>query len=107
VSGRKYLSFYKLHRWTKYGGKIKKNAQYLLFATAQLMAQARVGGGVPLGEVVQTNEREENEWEGEETGSCIEGKGSAGAYAAARRRVAGDGIETHDAIHGIRHPLYT
>jgi hypothetical protein len=69
-----------------------------------------VGGGVPLGEVVETDEREENEREGEETkrpDRGIEGKGSAGAYAAARRRVAGDGIETHDAIHGIRHPLYT
>jgi hypothetical protein len=33
-----------------------------------------IGGGVPLGEVVQTNEREESEREGEETVSWHRGK---------------------------------
>jgi hypothetical protein len=37
-----------------------------------------VGGGVPLGEVVETGEREENEQEGEETGSWHRGKMEGG-----------------------------
>jgi hypothetical protein len=52
----------------------------------------RVGGGVPLGEVVQTNEREESEREGKETVSWHRGKMEGGRL--------------HMQSHGKRNPRH-